>query len=549
MLERGGFNCIMRGIFFLYGVFIWAALSASTSADPQSSAMVLVRGGTLPQGSELAGQVVKDFEIGKYEVTWGEWKAVRDWAVKRGYDLYEVGQGSGDNHPVRNVNWYEAVKWCNARSEKEGKTAVYEENGVVYRSGDFGSKGSAAVKMRSEADGFRLPLEAEWEWAARGGAYSKGYDYSGGNDLNEVGWHWKNSSGAVVGLGIDGTGTWPVGKKNGNELGLHDMSGNVYEWCWDLVQETAHRRERGGSFSLHSGFCRLGSRESDAPNYGIGINGFRIVRITAHGVEASVTTGVDLQNATAKLSVSPQQDVMVSVKGGTLPQVSELAGQVVGDFSIGRTEVTWGEWKSVRDWAATKGYDLAGVGGTYPENGGDSLPVVNVSWYDVVKWCNARSEKEGRTAVYQANGGVYRSGEFGALESEAVTVKSGANGCRLPVEKEWEWAARGGVSSKGYTYSGGNVVGEVAWIDENNSPYGAKAVGGKKANELGLSDMSGNVWEWVWDLRLVTSFRRIRGGSWGNLANCAEVSYRGLNDDPADRVSSLGFRVAFSSGQ
>jgi formylglycine-generating enzyme required for sulfatase activity len=190
------------------------------------------------------------------------------------------------------------------------------------------------------------------------------------------------------------------------------------------------------------------------------------------------------------------------------------------------------------------------VGGTYPENGADNLPVVNVSWYDVVKWCNARSEKEGKTAVYQANGGVYRSGEFGYDGSSAVTMTVGANGYRLPLEKEWEWAARGGVSSKGYTYSGGNVVGEVAWLDENSGGV-TKAVGGKKANELGLSDMSGNVWEWVWDVNDGTSGRRVRGGSWYDAdAPRAEVSHR--RDDiyyPDFRLNDYGFRVAFSSGQ
>jgi sulfatase modifying factor 1 len=271
---------------------------------------------------------------------------------------------------------------------------------------------------------------------------------------------------------------------------------------------------------------------------------------TAAGIYSVVVTNI-AGSVTSSGAVIVLPD-MVLVKGGTLPGGSELAGQVVGDFSIGRTEVTWGEWRAVRDWSAAKGYDLAGVGGTYPENGGDNLPVVNVSWYDVVKWCNARSEREGKTAVYQANGGVYRSGDFGPYGSSSVTMKSGANGYRLPLDKEWEWAARGGVSSKGYTYSGSNVVGEVAWTYENSRGEGARAVGGKKANELGLVDMSGNAWEWIWDLKGGTSNRLMRGGSWVDQAeDGAGVSIGGSNDAP-DLVyynnGNQGFRVALSSG-
>ncbi len=199
-----------------------------------------MKGGTLPSGSKLAGQVVGDFRIGKYEVTWGEWKAVRDWSVTKGYDLSGVGSGSGDNHPVRDVNWYQVVKWCNARSEKEGKTAMYKVGREVYRTGE--SEPTVGVS----GNGYRLPLEKEWEWAASGGVSSKGYMYSGSTDLNEVGWYFGNSGGAAaVGLSAHmadmvrksnrGRGTWPVGKKKANELGLYGMSGNVRELCFDKM--------------------------------------------------------------------------------------------------------------------------------------------------------------------------------------------------------------------------------------------------------------------------------------------------------------------------
>ncbi len=231
---------------------------------------------------------------------------------------------------------------------------------------------------------------------------------------------------------------------------------------------------------------------------------------------------------------------MVDVQGGTLRQVSELAGQVVDSFQIGKYEVTWGLWKEVRDWAAAnkKGYDLADVGETYPRGSGDSFPVAFVSWYDALKWCNARSEKEELTPVYQASGATYKTGEMVPL------VNNAANGYRLPIEKEWEWSARGGVSSKGYTYSGSNDVEAVAWTFEN-SKTGTQPVGAKEANELGIHDMSGNVFEWCWDQ--INANRRLRGGSYYFGAERSTIAVRdGLNPD--GRYGPFGFRVARNLG-
>ena len=222
---------------------------------------------------------------------------------------------------------------------------------------------------------------------------------------------------------------------------------------------------------------------------------------------------------------------MVTVTGGPLPPI----------FQVGKYEVTWGEWKEVRDWAVTNGYsDLAGVGDTYPSGSADNFPVISVSWYDVVKWMNARSEKEGLTPVYQVAGGVYKTGE------SAPTLNSAANGYRLPTEAEWEWVARGGVSSQGYTYSGSNDVNAVAWHYDNGSD-GTKAVGTKTSNELGIHDMSGNVREWCEDV-VYSSYRRFRGGSWINVAGLCTVAYRDDGNTPDYRDSITGFRLARSSG-
>jgi len=229
---------------------------------------------------------------------------------------------------------------------------------------------------------------------------------------------------------------------------------------------------------------------------------------------------------------------MVTVQGGTLPQVSELAGQMVATFQIGKYEVTWGEWQEVRAWAVSNGYsDLMGVGAGSAGN----HPVSSVSWYDVLKWCNAKSQKMGLTPVYQVSGAIYKTGEV------LPSVNALANGYRLPLEKEWEWAARGGVNSQGYNYSGSNDVNAVAWY-QNNAGGGTKAVGTKVANELGIYDMSGNLGEWCQDFEYIPPYPYFRGGGWNRTAVYCSVAKITYHDDAADRGFNLGFRIARNAG-
>ena len=247
--------------------FYRVVASVTNAPPPATSVMVLVQGGTLPDiGNGVI--TVSSFYIGTCEVTWAEWKTVRTWAATNGYDIGGVGAGSGEDQSVQTVNWHDCAKWCNARSQKEGRTPVYYTDvglSLTYKTGQVvNAFGKAA------ADGYRLPTDADWEFAARGGTQSQGYQYSGGNDLDILGWYFGNNS---------PLGTKAVGRKAANELGLLDMSGNVWEWCfdWNPGDEGRFRVRRGGCWAQNANLCQTAYRSGQGPDYRSDTIGFRAV--------------------------------------------------------------------------------------------------------------------------------------------------------------------------------------------------------------------------------------------------------------------------------
>jgi formylglycine-generating enzyme required for sulfatase activity len=222
------------------------------------SNMIFVEGGTFTmgctneQGSDCwdsenprFSATVNDFYIGKYEVTQAQWRAVMGSDPP---ELYFIGC---DNCPVEGVSWNDIQEFLKKLNQQTGKT-------------------------------YRLPTEAEWEFSARGGNISKGYKYAGSNNIDEVAWYTSNSS----------SQTHPVGRKKPNELGLHDMSGNVWEWCSDWYSSYTNSNKtnptgpssaqtdrvlRGGSWYINARYCRVSYRHCYSPDYRYTDYGFRVV--------------------------------------------------------------------------------------------------------------------------------------------------------------------------------------------------------------------------------------------------------------------------------
>jgi formylglycine-generating enzyme len=249
----------MRKLSILFLATIVVLASSCSKKAPQNFA--LVKGGDfINSKSSYYGKEVRvsDFYIGIHEVTQKEWVATMG---------SNPSEFKGDNLPVETVNWYDCIEYCNKRSAKEGLKPYYtiDKNKKDPNNDNNLDTIKWTVTINDGANGYRLPTEEEWEYAAGGGQMSKSYTYSGSNSIDKVGLYWCNSGDKDL-KGINWAWntiqsnhckTKPVGSKLPNELGIYNMSGNVREWCWNWHTNKTDPKARvlkGGGW-IGSDYC------------------------------------------------------------------------------------------------------------------------------------------------------------------------------------------------------------------------------------------------------------------------------------------------------
>jgi formylglycine-generating enzyme required for sulfatase activity len=532
--------------------FFWQiGLFAQATLPPD---MVQVKGGTFIMGctneqepdckadERPAHEVtVGDFLIGKYEVTQGQWQALMG-------SNPSSSKTCGNTCPVDSVSWYDALVFCNRLSEQSGFTPRYYSSASFGATNVYGRSGSiwslpnaGTVYEKLDANGYRLPTEAEWEYAARGGiSAATQTKYSGSMDINSVAWYSINS----------GITYHPVGQKNMNALGLYDLTGNVEEWCNDNYQNNnyysssqsckpiglvsgTNRVDRGAAWNDNAVNSRVACRAAALPNlrYFIGI---RLARTP---------------NSAPLLPIIPP---MVTVPGGTInvggnPPVAPVT---ISTFEIGKYEVTQAEWTT-----------LMGSNPSSFSSCGNDCPVEQVSWFDAVVYCNRLSTYQGLSPAYYSDAAytqVYGlSGNTWSLPNgSTVYLKPNTKGYRLPTRSEWEYAACGGTNTPNYEYAGSNTIDSVAWWS-GNSGGKTHERGTKAANGLALFDMTGNVSEWCYDWSgnpypsspnnpigpATGTYRSLSGGSFYENAFYCRLAVRN-SAAPSFRAILSGFRLA-----
>jgi len=535
----------------LDGNYVYRVFADDRSDPPIPENFVQVEGGSFNNG--VSEVTLSGFFIDKYETTQAEYLAVM--GVNPSFFA------NNPNRPVERVSWYKAIEYCNRRSIQEGLLTCYSygSSGTNPDNWPTGWNLDGAdhrnVQCNWAANGYRLPTEMEWMFAAKGGNSSQSFSYSGSNSVDEVARYQANS----------GNRTWDVGGLASNELETFDMSGNVWEWVWDIYEDSypagpqtnpsgasdgSLRVWRGGSWLHGANFCAVDMRNANSPHSSYNTIGFRVLRAMPVGLPPAEMVLIPVGGVTLGCTYA----------GGFIDEYPNI-GVALSAFRIGKYELTQAEYESIV--------------GSNPSSGniGDSNPVTNVSWHEAIRYCNLRSMAEGLTPVYSIFGSTDPA-DWGSpptpLDEEYdpawndVICHWNTNGYRLPTEAEWECAAKEVRPNPTeifdfYIYSGSDNIDDVALYGDNNLPNsGTKEVGTKLPNARAIHDLSGNVWEWCWnwyDFYSSVSYnhtgplsgyqRSRRGGAFHSLAWDCRVTRR-QHLYPELRDGDIGFRLAQS---
>ena len=470
----------------------------------------------IPKGKFLMGEgsnavaviLTKPFLLGKYEVTQGQFKKVmgtEPW-------LYKADVQIGEDNAASHVDWNDATAFCQRLTDTDHK------NGKL-----------------PAGESYRLPTDAEWEYACRAGTQTT---WSFGNDGSQLGnYGWFDGNSKHVGQGY----AHKVGMKKPNLAGLFDMHGNVFEWCSDWYGDKlsggvdpvgpgggSDRMHRGSCWWHDPGSCRSAYRCGDVPSYRNSLMGFRVARTGIRWAQAEPPPPFQLELQSNSIGM----DLIEIPEGKFL--MGEGSGAVgvilTKTFLLGKYEVTQGQFKKVmgtEPWVGQGGAQI-----------GEDNAASHVDWNNATAFCQRLTDTD------------HKNGKLPAGESY-----------RLPTEAEWEYACRAGTQTMWSFGNDESQLGNYGWFSGNTQNVGqGYKVGMKKPNPWGLHDMHGNVREWCSDWygeKLSGGVdpvgpgggsrqdRVLRGGGGGSIAVDCRSACRG-SGVLWSHNNDLGFRVARS---
>jgi formylglycine-generating enzyme required for sulfatase activity/serine/threonine protein kinase len=475
------------------------------------------------EGPQHTVRITQPFFMGLTEITQKQWVDVMETRPWQG----QPNVTEGDNYPATYVDWIGVKEFCRRVSAKTGQQ-------------------------------YRLPTEAEWEYACRAGTTTT---WHFGDDVEGLDAHgWLDTNTHLIGNRY----AHEVAKKQPNPFGLYDMHGNVFEWCEDFFVPNAYSRRtrsiddpvvlahaesfemyvtRGGGFDWNGYNIRSALRGAAAPDFRSERDGFRVVRLcktSPEVVRAEEPANAPFPALKARAYQQAWADHLqlpvhftnsIGMKfrlippgsftiGSTQEQIdaakpylhngqdparseritSELPQQritLTRPFYLSVTEVTQAQYSAVIGSNPSTFSDTGSAKDSVAGQDRTNCPVEMVSWMDTGEFCNRLSLHEGLESAYRI--------------SPDLITQTGFGGYRLPTEAEWEFACRAGTTTLFWSGDDAESLTHVAWFGNNNQGNVPKPVATKLANPFGLYDMHGNVWEWTHDAWRPDTYRGLIG--------------------------------------